>query len=322
MNVFISRILGGLALPGVFLATPPPAMAASITDGHLKLVTQNGMDIIIINNEIVSGDFASFSRLAQMSKPITAVVLNSAGGNLVEGLQIGEEIKSRKFMTVADGLCASSCAYAWLAGARRGITNGSKVAFHAPFSKDDVDHADSAAGVLVGQYFAEIGIDVKTSMTISGHGPDDYYVIPSSAVNPIVSFDVIDMSQTQVAQGHTAPATQTPPSQQASVMRPTAFVMQCSPTNSLPYTVGYGNGKATVIGGKTSHLTPYNVEEIKDNPGSRVMYVKIDRPDQNRTLYLAFDYSRRGSDVSAIRVMAPGGYDAKDKCAMNWELTK
>ena len=130
-----------------------------------------------------------------------------------------------------------------------------------------------------------------------------------------------------------APAPEAPPpapqdyrGQQAPnqdvVVRPTAFVMQCQPQNSTPYAVAYVNGQAAIFGGKTGHETKYDVEEIKDNPGNHVMYVKIDRPDQNRTVFLAFDYSRRGTDVSAIRVMAPGGYDAKDKCFMNWELSK
>jgi len=111
------------------------------------------------------------------------------------------------------------------------------------------------------------------------------------------------------------------PTPSDTVTLPTEFIMQCRPTNSTPYIVGYGNGRAAISGGKTGHVTPYDVEEVKNNPGNHVMYVKIDRPDQNRTLYLAFDYSRRGSDVSAIRVMAPGGYDAKDKCFMDWNNT-
>jgi len=131
------------------------------------------------------------------------------------------------------------------------------------------------------------------------------------------------------------PPPQAPPSDQHSenyrgqeapnsafVVRPTEFVMVCRPENSTPYVVGYGNGKAGILGSKSGHLTPYNVEDVTDNPGAHIMYVKIDRPDQNRSVYLAFDYSRRGNDASAIRVKAPGGYDARDKCFMDWENTK
>jgi hypothetical protein len=106
------------------------------------------------------------------------------------------------------------------------------------------------------------------------------------------------------------------------VIRPTVFSMVCHPEQSQAYGVVYVNGHAAVIGGKTGHKTEYDVEEVKDNPGNHVFYVKMDRPDQNRTLFLAFDYSKRGNDVSAIRVMAPGGYDAKDKCFMDWDDSK
>jgi len=108
---------------------------------------------------------------------------------------------------------------------------------------------------------------------------------------------------------------------QDMIVRPAALVMQCHPVNSTPYAVVYVNGSAAIIGGKTAHTTKYNVEEVKDNPSNHIFYVKADRPDQERTLFFAFDYSQRGNDVSAIRVMS-NGYDAKDKCFMDWQDTK
>lgn len=104
--------------------------------------------------------------------------------------------------------------------------------------------------------------------------------------------------------------------------RPAALVMQCFPQKSTPYTVVYVNGHGAVIGGKTGHTTEYGVIDRHDDEGNHVFYVAMKRPDQERTVYLAFDYSQRGEDVSALVTKVPGEPKAKDKCGMDWESTK
>lgn len=308
-----------------------PAMATSITDGHLKLsfTTENSVSIIELTGQIVDGDSDSFSRLAEHIKTGDVIVaLRSPGGTLVEGLAIGEMVKTRKYMTVANGLCGSACAYIWIAGDKRGMTRGSQVIFHAPFMKDDNEHADGAAGVLVGQYMAEIGIDIKTSMAISGHGPNDYYVISAAAVNPIIPFIVVgeepqskQQKPPSVAQQQPQQRVPSPSQQQTTITRPTALAMKCYPAKGSPYVVIYVNGKAAVIG-KSGKPHEYPVHDVNDNQEKQVFYVSVKDSNQERTLYFAFDYSHLGRDVSDIRVMAPKSYDVKDKCAMDWGNTK
>jgi hypothetical protein len=108
---------------------------------------------------------------------------------------------------------------------------------------------------------------------------------------------------------------------QAPITRPVALVMQCYPQQSTPYSVVYVNGHGAVIGGKTGRTTEYPVIDEHDDVGNHVFYVAMKRRDQVRTVYLAFDYSQRGEDVSALVTKATG-QKAKDKCEINWELTK
>lgn len=103
------------------------------------------------------------------------------------------------------------------------------------------------------------------------------------------------------------------------VVRPTTLVMQCFPEHSQPYAVVYLNGQSGITT-KTGKPHYHDVLEEKDNQSNHIFYVKAEGAG-GHTLFYAFDYSQRGNDVSAIRVMG-NGYDAKDKCWMDWELTK
>ena len=101
---------------------------------------------------------------------------------------------------------------------------------------------------------------------------------------------------------------------------PRVLVMLCQPADGRPYGVFFEDGSRTVeLTG--SKARPYFVIDRRDNHPGHTLYVAAKRQDQDRTLYFAFDYSRVTSDVSAIRVKAPNGYDQHDKCFMDWEKT-
>jgi hypothetical protein len=104
------------------------------------------------------------------------------------------------------------------------------------------------------------------------------------------------------------------------IVRPTGLVMQCFPTSGTPYAVVYINNQAAVIS-HSGTTRPYVVVDEQDNQKKHVFYVAAKRDDQDRTLYFAFDYSRRSEDISAIRVKASNGYDSRDKCQMDWTNT-
>jgi hypothetical protein len=78
---------------------------------------------IVIAGTLVSGDLAKFSTYADRITAGTKVfvTLDSNGGLVAEGLNIGEAIAHRGFATVANHKCLSACALTWLAGARRAV---------------------------------------------------------------------------------------------------------------------------------------------------------------------------------------------------------
>src|SRR5271165_3523387 len=73
--------------------------------------------IIVISGEIAVNDDDEF---VLRTKDIrnAGVALSSLGGSLTAGLVIGEQIHKKGFQTVvlSGDTCASSCAFAWLAG--------------------------------------------------------------------------------------------------------------------------------------------------------------------------------------------------------------
>jgi hypothetical protein len=94
------------------------------------------------------------------------------------------------------------------------------------------------------------------------------------------------------------------------------FRMTCTPTDSVPYTVAYDSdaGVSYITGSRTGTTRKYHVLDVKDKSDVHVLYVATKAPNQTRTIYLAFDYSGMGDDVSVIRVV-DGATDKKDKCA-------
>jgi hypothetical protein len=64
------------------------------------------------------------------------VMLDSEGGSLIAGLQIGKIIRMKNFFTfVPDGTrCASSCALAWLGGTKRFMGSTAQIGFHAAYN--------------------------------------------------------------------------------------------------------------------------------------------------------------------------------------------
>jgi hypothetical protein len=111
-----------------------------------------------VSGEITPGDFERF-KSATAGIPLTdkvVVFLASDGGNLVEGLEIGESIRKLGYSTaVVDGArCASACALAWLAGSLRMMGPESLIGFHAAFDKLDGSESGQA-NALVGAYLTQ-----------------------------------------------------------------------------------------------------------------------------------------------------------------------
>jgi hypothetical protein len=103
------------------------------------------------------------------------VVLNSEGGIVKTGLEIGKAIKLRGFATaVAPGtLCASACALTWLAGSPRFLDATSKLGFHAAYRVVDGKATESGVGnALVGAYLNQIGLPDNAIVYVTSAPPE------------------------------------------------------------------------------------------------------------------------------------------------------
>lgn len=115
-------------------------------------------DRIVISGEILSSDVQKFKAVAAKSKN-AVVYLDSPGGDLEAAVNIGRLINALGYFTaVNENPCASACAFIWLAGQAKFLTENARVGFHLP-----VYHGQSNAGnearlyVLVGAYLAQLG---------------------------------------------------------------------------------------------------------------------------------------------------------------------
>ena len=139
MRVFLLLIIS--TFPGLLCAE---SMSFKLLEGTSGCP---GCILIMAEGEIKGVTSASFENFIN-SNPSkfdknTTVVLNSPGGNLANGLELGRLIRAKGFNThianintksdailFVKGVCASSCAYAFLGGQARSIHKDSKFGLH------------------------------------------------------------------------------------------------------------------------------------------------------------------------------------------------
>src|SRR5690242_3460702 len=107
-----SNVRLAIVVVGVFFAT----------ESHAMDFTRVG-DVVIATGEITRGDahkFANFIHANNMEhmglgENTTFIKLSSPGGNLFEGMALGEAIREAEFQTVVGKgtICASACALAF-----------------------------------------------------------------------------------------------------------------------------------------------------------------------------------------------------------------
>jgi len=115
-----------------------------------------GCVIVKADGDITESTSALFEAYIQENSAAfdrdTTVVMNSLGGSLMSGLKMGEIIRAKGFSThiarieaaqnggyiLADGSCASACAYAYLGGLRRSMEIQSEFGLHQISVRSDV----------------------------------------------------------------------------------------------------------------------------------------------------------------------------------------
>lgn len=135
---------------------------------------------------------------------------NSPGGNLGEGIQLGEELRRLGFATEVGGhephpdwpdmpywdftrrtpgSCASACAYAFMGGVERRIDEGSRIGVHQFYSASQSSDREANEPVLVREgveqalvsvlldYTLRMGVDARVLVNAGLSSPDEMYWI-------------------------------------------------------------------------------------------------------------------------------------------------
>jgi hypothetical protein len=136
---------------------------------------EGGSSLIAIDGELELSDIESFRAKAE-PLPVgrTTVEFRSKGGKLLAGIRIGAQIRAKKFNTVVpDGAqCASACALAWLAGARRFVGEQSNVGFHTAYILKTGGPAESGPGnAILGAYLNQLGLSEDAILYITYAAP-------------------------------------------------------------------------------------------------------------------------------------------------------
>lgn len=158
-----------LLAAAAILAITNAAQAAQITTPHPWEIA--------INGTIDLGDFRKFENVVRQievpGQQIT-ITLNSPGGNVSAGLDIGRLVNNKKMKTHVDETteCSSICAAIWIAGVPRSATFTSLIGFHAAF--DPQTHEEHGqANATLGAYYAKIGLSDEAIRYLTAAGPNE-----------------------------------------------------------------------------------------------------------------------------------------------------
>lgn len=130
---------------------------------------------IYIQGDFATDDGARFERVLAATRDAAVVVLESNGGRLIGGLDVGTAIRNSQLATlVEDGAtCASACAAAWLGGTRRYAGSTARVGFHSAYTKDwrNIPTESRGGNALLGAYLSRMGISDRAVVYITEAPP-------------------------------------------------------------------------------------------------------------------------------------------------------
>jgi hypothetical protein len=129
--------------------------------------------LVYIIGDIKSGDDEKFRQHTQsLASQDVYLQLESAGGNLVAGINIGEQVYANRFKTRALDKCASVCGLIWLAGKYRLADTWSQIGFHAAYYTDD-QSVTSEGNAVIGAYLSRLGFPYRTIQFLTAAPPND-----------------------------------------------------------------------------------------------------------------------------------------------------
>jgi len=180
-----------LKLLAVFVAiSANSAIAADISASTTGGSSGSKQSIVQIVGDMDADDILRFKQISKSLPPQTIVRLESPGGSLLAGIEMGKVIAASGFATSVTTICASSCALAWLAGSPRILSPSAKVGFHLAY-KSNTDQTESGAGnALVGSYVSGLGFGENVVRYITSAAPDDMQWLSSRDAD-LLGIDIV-----------------------------------------------------------------------------------------------------------------------------------
>jgi hypothetical protein len=206
----LSRLTAGLA------AALTIALATGSLTAEAAQITYYGVGKDLGSIEIVGvikdGDATRFEQVvAAMSEKNAFIVLTSPGGSILDGLSIGEVIRTKGYRTIVIDECSSVCSLIWLAGAVRVVDESSAIGFHAAYTKDGTDVRESGlANAMVGAYLTKLGFSY-TVVAFATSTPPEKITWMTAADALRMSVDVKFVSKGPGAAPPSPPALMSPP---------------------------------------------------------------------------------------------------------------
>ncbi|MBB4124326.1 hypothetical protein [Martelella radicis] len=197
MRIILVAILAALT---VFSETPAEAI-------ELSAIRRNAVTTIVMAGDIEPGDAEKFRAFWDTSEFDTfnyVVAMDSPGGSLWDGLDIGSFLRERGAETVvtrygplapgedefsyreehAGAGCYSACAFAFMGGVKRDVPDGNKIGFHQFSNSDGASNSNLMSTLTVtailNSYLRDMGAAPQLTDFMMKTGPDDMF-IPDNA---------------------------------------------------------------------------------------------------------------------------------------------
>lgn len=194
----------------VFVLTALTTTTAHAID--IKTIRYNHSMIFVVDGVIEAGDAEKFKKAwdAEAYDAFSySVALDSPGGNLAEGIELGEFFRKKNLTTVvakyspkpplqeeweysanaeriAGAKCYSACALAFMGGVDRSVEDDSKIGFHQFAGKfnetSNISHAEletstQSISALISSYLRRMGAKQELFEVMSSTLPNEMYVL-------------------------------------------------------------------------------------------------------------------------------------------------
>jgi hypothetical protein len=172
---------------GLFVCSARPCAAATLT----SYTSKEGKVVVILAGEIALGDTEQLQRIIKsandLGKIVSAVRLNSTGGNLLEGVKLADGIRFGKIASVVPNgsTCASACFIAFAAGADKYASYGASIGVHGASEKNGQEtEGSNSATVAMAKIVKELRVpaDIIGRMVVTA-GTDGLAVTKQSSRN-------------------------------------------------------------------------------------------------------------------------------------------